>query len=315
MIPVYIVAGLLDSGKTSFIRNTLMEQEWIHQGNTLMILCEEGEESLPKTYLTEKKIHLLPVPAMEALTLPFMEEMTAGISPVQIIIEFNGMWDLKAFLQQDFPQNWGLAGIYSVANGSELELVMNNMRNLFMNQHIESDLIVVNRCDKNTDRARFRKAVKLQNSAAQIIFESVGGEIIEFGEEDLPYDIQAPSFTVEDLDYGTFFADASENPERYEGKEISFLCQARRSLGMPKDLFISGRKVMACCAADVQFYGFPCRSKDLSGMKGGGWYRVRVLFKTEKKKDPRSGLFQKVPLLQLLSMEEAAEPENEVVVL
>ena len=315
MIPVYIVAGLLDSGKTSFIQNTLMEQEWIRQDNTLMILCEEGEISLPPAYLKDRKINLVPVEALEALTLPFMEEMTARLHPAQIIIEFNGMWDLKAFLQQDFPGSWGLAGIYSVANGSELDLVMNNMRNLFMNQHTESDLIVVNRCDQNTERGRFRKAIKLQNNAAQIIFESVGGEIIEFGEEDLPYDISSGSFTVDDLDYGTFFADASENPERYEGKEISFLCQARRSLGMPKDQFIPGRKLMACCAADVQFYGFPCRSNDISRIKGGDWYRIRVLFKTEKKKNPRTGLFEKVPLLQLLSMEEAAEPENEVVVL
>ena len=42
--PVYICTGFLDSGKTLLVKDTLMEQEWIEPGLTLLILCEEGEE-------------------------------------------------------------------------------------------------------------------------------------------------------------------------------------------------------------------------------------------------------------------------------
>ena len=43
-IPVFICTGFLDSGKTTLIKDTLMEQEWIEPGPTLLLLCEEGEE-------------------------------------------------------------------------------------------------------------------------------------------------------------------------------------------------------------------------------------------------------------------------------
>ena len=52
--PMFIVTGFLDSGKTTMIKDTLMEQEWIEPGLTLLLLCEEGEEEYPEEYLKEK---------------------------------------------------------------------------------------------------------------------------------------------------------------------------------------------------------------------------------------------------------------------
>ncbi|MBP3729244.1 MAG: hypothetical protein J6H18_03150, partial [Lachnospiraceae bacterium] len=258
---------------------------------------------------------LTTVTSPETFTVEYCTDLTLRSHPAQIIIEFNGMWNLQDFLKKDFPNNWGLAGIYSTVNGEDLELVMTNMRNLFMNQHIDSDLIVVNRCRPEMNRILFRKAIKLQNPAAQLIFESVTGEIIEFGEEDLPYDVKAPAFTVEDADYGTWFADASDHPERYLNKQITFLAQFFRPFGMSKNLFVPGRRVMACCAEDVQFYGFPCKSDFHLRFQNKGWYRLTAEFATEKRKDGRSGNFIQAPVLKYISSEEAPAPQEEVVML
>lgn len=315
MIPVYIVAGLLDSGKTSFIKTTLLVQDWLSPGNTLVLQCEEGEEEFSPEEIREHQLIPVSVDSPEDFDLSFCEGVTAAHRPVQIIIEFNGMWNLQEFLQRDFPKNWGLAGIYSTVNGAELELVMTNMRNLFMNQHTDSDLIVVNRCRPDTDRVTFRKAIKLQNAPAQLIFEAENGDIIEFGEEDLPYDVKAPAFRVEDVDYGTWFADASEHPERYLRKKITFLAQFFRPFGMAKHLFIPGRRVMACCAEDIQFYGFPCKSEKPVHFTNRGWYEITAEFDTEKKKDPRSGGFVQAPVLHYLDSREMPAPQDEVVTL
>ena len=51
--PVYICTGFLDSGKTTFIKDTLMKQEWIEEGPTLLLQCEEGEEEYSEKYLDE----------------------------------------------------------------------------------------------------------------------------------------------------------------------------------------------------------------------------------------------------------------------
>ena len=39
VIPVFVVTGFLDSGKTTLVQETLMEQEWIEPGRTLLICC------------------------------------------------------------------------------------------------------------------------------------------------------------------------------------------------------------------------------------------------------------------------------------
>ena len=43
-IPVYLVAGFLDSGKTNFI-NGVLEDGFARQDKTLLLRCEEGEEA------------------------------------------------------------------------------------------------------------------------------------------------------------------------------------------------------------------------------------------------------------------------------
>ena len=43
-VPVYLVNGFLESGKTAFIQETLSDPYFSDGGKTLLIACEEGEE-------------------------------------------------------------------------------------------------------------------------------------------------------------------------------------------------------------------------------------------------------------------------------
>ena len=314
-IPVYIVTGQLDSGKTTFVKDTLMQQDWLEDGRTLLLLCEEGEFELSDEYCRIRKIDRLSVEAPDVFTKEFCEELVRKYAPAQIIIEFNGMWDLQEFLKKDFPKTWGLAGIYSTVDGTRLELLMTNMRNIFMNQLIESDLVVVNRCARTLNRVPFRKALKLQNPGAQVIFEDPEGKLIEFGEEDLPFDLSADLIDLDDADYGTWYADAFETPERYKGKKIRFLAQFFRPFGMGKSMFVPGRLVMACCPADVKFYGFPCKTDTPMRFENKSWHRITAEFTMEKRRDPSTGRTEQVPVLRCISAEKEKAPAEEVVTL
>lgn len=46
-IPVYLVAGFLDAGKTNFI-NGILEDGFAREDKTLLLCCEEGEEEYEK---------------------------------------------------------------------------------------------------------------------------------------------------------------------------------------------------------------------------------------------------------------------------
>ena len=82
--PMFIVTGFLDSGKTTMIKDTLMEQEWIEPGLTLLLLCEEGEEEYPEEYLKEKNMAVLKIEEFDQLNTVFFKNCERNYHPAQI---------------------------------------------------------------------------------------------------------------------------------------------------------------------------------------------------------------------------------------
>ena len=245
------------------------------------------------------------------LNKTFFENCEKIYHPVQVIIEYNGTWDLQEILDEDFPRNWEIQGVYSTVSGETLDMYLKNMRNMLMNQLTESELIIINRCGENTDRSAFRRALKIQNPQAQLIFEGVDGNIIPQTEEDLPYDLKADHIFIDDVDFGTWYVDAYEHPERYEHKKITFLAQLFRPKGMPANMLIPGRQIMTCCADDIRFYGYPCNLGRAAQITQRSWKKVTVKFEYEAYRP----MVPKQPVLYMLEMESAEKPEEEVVYL
>ena len=55
MIPVYMINGFLESGKTEFISYTLAQPYFQSPGRTLLILCEEGENEYDEKLLKKTR--------------------------------------------------------------------------------------------------------------------------------------------------------------------------------------------------------------------------------------------------------------------
>ncbi len=308
VVPVFVVTGFLDSGKTTLVQDTLMEQEWIEPGPTLLLLCEEGEEAYDPAYLKAKQMTLLKIDDLEQLNIDFFKNCEKNIHPVQVVIEFNGMWKLQELLDLKYPHNWQLQGIYSTVDGTTLDMYLMNMRNLLMEQLNQSQLIVVNRCSREVNRVGFRRALRVQNPMAQLIFEDLDGEIIEPSEEDLPYDVSGDKIVIDDMDYGVWYVDASDHPELYLHKEIEFKAQTFRPKGMKNDLFVPVRKIMTCCANDVRMYGYPCRIEKGKEIPMRKWYTVNATFEYESLNPAGS----KQPVLYLKELSPAEKPEEEI---
>ena len=52
-IPIYLISGFLESGKTCFLRDVLEGGDFDDGQKGLLILCEEGEEEYDETVLEE----------------------------------------------------------------------------------------------------------------------------------------------------------------------------------------------------------------------------------------------------------------------
>lgn len=309
MVPVYICTGFLDSGKTTLVKDTLMKQEWIEDGRTLLLMCEEGEIEYSQEYLKENNMVLIRIEEFSQLTLPFFKNCERMYRPEQIIIEYNGMWSFEDLLSLRFPRNWELEGIYSTVDGQTLDMYMKNMRNLLMDQLKESSLIVVNRCPESLNRANFRRSLKIQNPNAQLIFEGLDGEIIPHSAEDLPYDVTGETISIADDDFGVWFVDAVEHPEYYDRKIVEFKAQTIQPKQFPDNMFVPVRQIMTCCADDVGLYGYPCRMKEADPIEKMQWVKIKARVRyPEIPDDP-----EVQPALFLIDMEQTSAPEKEVV--
>ena len=69
-IPVYLVIGFLDGGKTNFI-NGILEDGFAKKDRTLLLRCEEGDEEYNEKFL--KNVTVVPVEDQEALTCSFLK--------------------------------------------------------------------------------------------------------------------------------------------------------------------------------------------------------------------------------------------------
>lgn len=309
--PLFICTGFFDSGKTTLVKDTLMEQEWIEDGRTLLIVCEEGEVEYSQEYLRKKNIVMLQIDEFEQLNTAFFKNCDKNFHPVQVVIEYNGMWKLEDLLEIRYPRNWELQGIYSTVNGTTLDMYLKNMRNLLMEQLTESELIIVNRCPEGIDRSGFRRAVKVQNPMAQLIFEDMNGHIIQPSAEDLPYDVKGNTIVVEDDDFGIWYVDASDHPDIYQDKIIEFKAQLARPKGMPENMFVPVRKIMTCCADDTEYYGYPCKAEKKMDVQKNPWMKIRVRYSFES----FQGYGDKQPVLYLVDMEPTEKPEEDIVYL
>ena len=183
-MPLFLINGFLEAGKTQFIKFTLTQDYFQTEGKTLLIVCEEGEEEYGDDLLKETKTAVVYIDELSKLTPEYLEELELFYNPERVLMEWNGMWD-PASLR--LPKDWGIYQQITIVDGSTFDLYLNNMKPLVGNMVRSSELLIMNRCDDIADLDTYRRALKGMNPQIQLIFEDADGEIDEISEADLPY--------------------------------------------------------------------------------------------------------------------------------
>ena len=80
-IPVYMICGFLDAGKTNFIAPMLTGEEFTEDERTLLLVCEEGEEEYDTEALGKHNVVPIFLEGKEDLTLSRMEALEAEYRP------------------------------------------------------------------------------------------------------------------------------------------------------------------------------------------------------------------------------------------
>jgi hypothetical protein len=281
-MPVFLIDGFLESGKTQFLQFTMEQDYFKAEGKTLLIVCEEGETEYSDELLKRTKTAAVYIDSLEELSQERLLELELLYNPERVLIEWNGMWNLDDL---KLPDDWNVYQQISLIDMSTFDLYAANMKSLLYAMVRNSEMIICNRCDGIEDLSGYRRTLKSMCPRGEIVFEDSEGEVNEIAEEDLPYDISADLVEISPEAYGIWYLDCMERRDRYEGKTVEFTAMVLKTPEFPKNYFVPGRMAMTCCEDDMTFLGFITKSREAKDLETKQWVRVKARIAYEYWKD------------------------------
>lgn len=305
-LPVYLFAGFLDAGKTRFINNILADG-FARDDRTLLICCEEGETEYDPKVL--KNVTVLTVEDEEDLTRSFLEQCEAKYRPEQVLIEYNGMWSLQPLIEEILPDNWLLYQVMTLVDSRTFEVYVKNMGQLMMEKILNADMLDFNRCTPERAAQLRARNLRMVNRRADIYLEYEDGSSEEYltGDE-CPFDLSRDVVDIPDDDYGIWFVDVMDHPERYDGHLVHMklvMCHSKKYPGID----CPGRFAMVCCENDVQFLGIIARGEGMDQYKNHDWIEVTGRMSVET----HPAYQGKGPVLNIVAIGPCEKPAQEVV--
>ena len=280
-IPVYVFTGFLDSGKTKFIQETLEDPRFNAGERTLLLVCEEGEEEYDFSTYPHQNV-FLEVVDQQSVTTKQLQSMAKKYKIQRVVAELNGM-QMVGDIYSRFPEEWAVAQEVMFADSTTFMAYNANMRNLVMDKLVGGQMVVFNRLNPGEDTMPLHKIVRAANRKIDILYDYTDGTTaFDDVEDSLPFDINAPVIMVNDEDYALWYRDVTEEPQKYDGKTVSFKGQVAMLRREKNNMFAPGRFVMNCCEEDIQFCGIPCRYEKSKELEPRSWVAVTATVKAEK---------------------------------
>lgn len=279
--PVYLFTGFLDSGKTTLIKETLDDANFMEGIDRTLILCfEEGETEYDEAWREAHNAFVEYFENVSDLTPERMQELDTIYHPSQIFIEYNGSEAVSETLLSGMPSFWPLVEILTTVDATTFETFVNNMRGIMFEQLRYSDVVIVNRCTPDTNGRMIRGNIKAINRRAQIFYEGEHGAQVTLKSGTLPFDINADVLDIKDDDYGLWYMDCMEDPEKYNEKKIILRGMYAQKIPNYNKSFILGRQAMVCCAQDTSLCGITVTGVKIDQMKIGDWVEVEGTLRT-----------------------------------
>ena len=305
-IPVYLFAGFLDGGKTTFI-NGILRDGFASQDRTLLICCEEGTEEYDPKVL--RNVTVVNVEEEKDLTRDFLKRCEKKHRPKQVLIEFNGMWSLGRFYQGALPNNWVLYQIMTTVEAATFDMYAKNLGQLMMEKITNADMIVFNRCDETLRASLRQRNLRMVNRRASIYLENTDGTSEDYADETVcPFDLTQDVIDIPDDDFGVWYVDVMEHPQRYEGKTVRARTVVAHLPQYPGEVVL-GRFAMTCCANDISFLGVVARGEGFDRYENRAWVDVTGVVRLEKH---RAYQGENGPVLQVTALGPTGKPKQEV---
>ncbi len=304
--PVYLFAGFLDAGKTRFI-NSILADGFAKDERTVLICCEEGETEYDPKAL--KNVTVIPVENFDDIDRAFFDDLERRCNPEQVLIEWNGMWPMQKLIEEDLPDNWLLYQVMTVVESATFENYVRNMGQIMMEKVINADMLVFNRCTPQLAEALRGRNLRMVNRRCEMFIEYTDGKVETYADPDASvFDLSANELTVADNDFGLWFVDIMDHPDRWVDKTVHIklvMCHSRQFPGV----CCPGRFAMVCCEEDVQFLGLIAEGENLTDYSNHDWVNITARVTLEEREAYQGA----GPILNVLSITPAEPAVPDVV--
>lgn len=309
-IPVFLFLGFLEAGKTRFLQETLEDRRFNSGEKTLILSFEEGIEELDFTRFPNKgkNLTMKVIDDKSEMNVPNLARIAYESRAEKIVIEYNGMWQISE-LFSNMPDNWGVYQVMFFADASTFMTYNANMRSLVVDKLNIAELTVFNRFEKSMDVKEFHKIVRGVSRRSEICYEYTDGQVAYDDIEDpLPFDVDSDYIDIQDRDFALWYRDIMDEPQKYNGKTITFKGLSAKNRKFPENSFAFGRHIMTCCVDDIQYCWAVAvwdKAVDFDPKK---WQKITAVIKVQKHKVYKG----EGPVLYVNSLESAEAPEQEV---
>ena len=271
-LPVVMIRGMLEAGKTYFLKDALLRRDFGDLPKILILSQEDGTEEYEKEFLTEVNgvaVYL----SQEEWNCNVVTELIRKHKPHVVFIECNEMWTQS---EVEYPSYFDVQQVMCIIDSETFPYYFSAMRQLFVDMVKESEVVVLSRATESEQTSKTKKNIKMINATAEIIALDENGAKLSF-ESDLPYDVNAPVIEIGTSEYGDFYIDTLESEQRYNGKTVLLTCQAFFSKKLPPKTFVAGRFAMTCCADDIQLLGHLASYSGKVSILNESWVKVKAV--------------------------------------
>ena len=271
MKPVYVFSGFIDAGKTTAIKESLLDPQFNEGETTLLVVFEQGDEEYDEDFLYESNSYVEYLDDVKDLTPEKVSQFDDEYDPDRIIIELNGMQNDQELNLEYGGCPWIVVDYLTFFDATQLKFQMLNMRQFVFNHIINASICYINRCD-GQDYMYFRNNLKGINRYLQIVFLDA--------ETNMPIRIEAQMFDtskpldISDDDYGLWYIDAIDNADKYDGCHIRLKMKLLTPVKEYENVAIMGREAMVCCSNDMQAIGITCTNVDPDSLEKDAFYNV-----------------------------------------
>ena len=303
--PVYVFSGFLDSGKTQAIKETLYNPRF-NEGELSLIIClEQGDVIYDDKFLGITNSKVVYLDSLNDLTFAKQKELDKQYQPERVFIELNGMEDDNLLYQNGFIEDWELAQTLTTIDASKFNIYMTNMRQFMYNHIVNAEMVILNRIE-GVDKRYLRNNIKSINQYTEIIYEDANGNATNQIDDDL-FDL-SKDLDISDYDYGLWFMDAIDNPEKYDKKNITIKAKYVGEIEEYNNILIMGRRAMVCCAEDITDIALPCIGLHLNDIDKDKYYSISGVARCIENEEG-----MKMCAIEVKSFKEADPPKDELV--